>query len=131
MRTSSVLMGFVLLSCTCLGFFACVGPDPGSSATNGTGGEKLRCEDVYIVGDPCDPCLHEKCCDLLLKCNHECLDCLRGALPCNETANEIFRCGDTLCLNECPGPPLSSSSSGGTGGSGTGGAGGMGGAGGK
>lgn len=121
-------MAFFLLFGAGLGFFACSqSPGPGSTSTTGTGGEMLRCEDIYIVGDPCDPCLHEKCCDLLLKCNHECLDCLRGSFPCNEAANDIFKCGDTLCLNECPGPLPSSSGSTGTGGGGAGGAGGAGG----
>lgn len=106
---------FSLLLVACLAFFACT---QGPSSSGGGGGTTRRCRDVYIVGDPCDPCLHEKCCDLVSVCDTTCIDCLRGQLTCNETANEIFRCADKLCLNECAGPPLSSSSSSGAGGAG-------------
>lgn len=110
---------FSLVLGACLGFFAC---SQGPVTSGGGGGSDItpRCQDIYIVGDPCDPCLHEKCCSLLPACDAVCLDCLRGALPCNETANEIFRCADKLCDIECGGGPLTTST-------GTGGAGGAGG----
>lgn len=126
---SARALAFLLTACT--GIFACSqSPAPGSSSTTGgDGGQHThRCHDVYIVGDPCDPCLHDNCCALVSQCDETCLDCLRGGLPCDVIANNIFKCADAKCPVACSGHPSTTSGSGGAGGAmttvGSGGAGG-------
>lgn len=107
-RTRSLLMGLFLLVGACSAFFAC-SQSPGSGSD---GGIIRRCEDIYIVGNLCDPCLQKECCSELTVCDADCLDCLRGGSKCSDASDAVFRCADKLCIGAC---------SNGTGGGGAGG----------
>lgn len=132
MRPLSFATASFLLISSALSFFACSqNPGPGSSTTGsgGTGGVR-RCEDVYIVGAPCDPCLYEKCCAQVAACDADCVNCLLGGSTCSDRSNAVFKCADKLCLGACSGQPNTTATSG-TGGSGGSSTTGIGGAGGK
>jgi hypothetical protein len=125
---------FFLVSGAGLSFFACgQDPGPGSSST-GAGGTR-DCHDIKLAGEPCDPCLYEKCCAQLSACDDDCVNCLLGGSTCSDRSNAVFKCADKLCLTECSGHPNTTTTSSGTGGAGgsatTTGTGGAGGAGGK
>ena len=105
--------------------FAACGKDPGSAAT-GSGttssmGGAPSCDGVYIVygdedgSDPCDICLHEKCCAEIANCRDEtCKKCTNFPDPgCSEISRLARKCADDRCLSTCaPGWPPSTGTSG-------------------
>jgi hypothetical protein len=111
MRLHFLLIGSLLL----LGPGLAAPMGCGSSGSGGTGGSTAitrRCVDIYVVGDPCDPCLQQHCCDELSACDSDCLDCLRGASSCGTTSDAVFKCGDKSCLDECSGHSTTSGAGG-------------------
>jgi hypothetical protein len=87
-----LMIGLAIFSTSSFLFAAC-GHDTGSAATStvasasGTGGAP-NCEGVYIIygdkdgSEPCDVCLHDKCCPELADCRDQgCIDCVNLLLP--------------------------------------------------
>ena len=97
--------------------------DPGTSTTasaSGAGGAP-NCEGVYLVTsdkdgtDPCDICLHDKCCAEIADCRDDkCIECANFPGPgCSKISVVARKCADDRCLSTCaPGWPPSTGTSG-------------------
>lgn len=95
-------MGFSLLLGIGLSFFACsTNPGQGSGGAGGT----RDCKAITLVGPPCDPCVHERCCAELSVCDDECVDCLLGGAVCTDRAKAAFKCIYDRCLGACSDQP--------------------------
>ena len=117
------VIGLALFGAPGLAFLACGQEPTGSTAsTSGTGGAP-NCEGVYLVigedgGNPCNICLHDKCCAEIAVCRDKtCIECANnsGIGPdCSQESKAAAHCADTLCLSTCsPGwNPSTSSGSG-------------------
>jgi hypothetical protein len=119
MRTA--LVGFALLALPGL-FFAACSQETSSAATStsGTGGAP-NCEGVYLVygdkdgGEPCDICLHDKCCGEIALCRDKaCIDCVNYPDPgCGLASRVVEDCLYRYCQPTCsPGWPPTATSGG-------------------
>src|SRR5690348_14339177 len=130
-----LLVGLAIFSATGVLFAAC-SQGPGSSAagtsssaggaggveatgaTGSTGGAP-NCEGIYFVyddydgGEPCDICLHDKCCAEIADCrDKDCIKCVNHLLPsCGHAPRVVNNCLYLHCQPVCsPGWPPSASS---------------------
>ena len=122
------LIGLTFLTSVGFAFVACsedpTGSSSSSSSASSTGGAP-NCDGIYLVygdedgGDPCDICLHEKCCAEIADCNDEaCKECANFHGPdCGTNSWVAFNCAVDLCKSTCaPGWPPSTVASSGVGG---------------
>lgn len=93
---------------------AACGHDTGSPSTStaasssGTGGAP-NCEGINIIygdkdgSEPCDICLHDKCCPELSECRDQpCIDCVNLLLPsCGVKPRTVTDCLYAKCQPSC------------------------------
>ncbi len=118
-----VLMGFAVLTLLVSIFVAC---GDGSTSSSGTGGAP-NCDGNIIIegadgGDPCESCLHTKCCAEVARCTDSvCKNCTNlyiDGCENNENAREMWGCLTAHCDDSTTcspvHPPFTTSSGAGT-----------------
>lgn len=100
------------VSLICASAFCACGTGGTSTGSGGAGGG-ISCQEIALVGDPCDTCLRQQCCSELVACltapkcfycsalNASAEECLKD--PHRQITVNMLNCGTDRCPSACGG----------------------------